>query len=305
MWFDEVHMIGCKKNIANDLMAAIGINLLAAAVKYQAGWRPPVDIRWNRAIRPGFFQSATGASKGVERAQRKQKCEEYQSNGIKCENGYGKMCRSRRQKWIHKLEICKSLKSRCDDGINTSERNITTHPVENILKRARETTGHRVRELGLNGLRDQLVVAVIVALKAIRGAIWDMGEQYCCQNGISSCQKPMNTTHAWIVVCASFWRGNTVLTIGTVRCYNWLVWMRLPNWFVEQQVHINGEHEEWRKRCKSQLHVLLTERQRVDTEVNRQIGEDGVAVDADWGALVVLVWRVGQIMHDTHFINEH
>ena len=79
----------------------------------------------------------------------------------------------------------------------------------------------------------------------------------------------------------------------------------VPYRLVEQQVHIDGEHKERRERCKSQLHVLLTERQRVNAEVNGQIGEDGFVVDADGGALVVLVWRVGQMMHSTHTINEN
>jgi hypothetical protein len=62
----------------------------------------------------------------------------------------------------------------------------------------------------------------------------------------------------------------------------------VPDGLVEQQVHIDCEHKKWRERCESQLHVLLTERQWVDAEVNGQISKDGVAIDADGGALVIL-----------------
>ena len=37
-----------------------------------------------------------------------------------------------------------------------------THPVEHVLKRAREAAGHRVGELGLHGLRDQFIVAEMI-----------------------------------------------------------------------------------------------------------------------------------------------
>ncbi len=66
----------------------------------------------------------------------------------------------------------------------------------------------------------------------------------------------------------------------------------VPDRLIKQQLDIDRKHEERRQRRESQLLVLLTQRQRIHAEVNRQVGEDRVAVDANGGALVVLETRM-------------